>query len=147
MMSETPQHEIPPDPSGGRLRTVEPEVWDPSLIGDQGWRDLRDGKPRKPKSTYRTYLDEEHHRFYGRPWAVGRTYYDFLVEMGLKASDHVLDFGCGAGRLGIWLIQYLEAGHYVGTDHHWSAIEAFARYEVPLHDLPNGQIYAFLAGA
>jgi SAM-dependent methyltransferase len=47
----------------------------------------------------------------------------------------VLDFGCGAGRLGIWLIGHLEAGHYTGVDHHWSALDAFVRYEVPLHAL------------
>lgn len=38
-------------------------------------------------------------------------------------------------RVGIWLIGFLEARHYTGVDHHWIALDAFARYDVPLHDL------------
>jgi SAM-dependent methyltransferase len=41
---------------------------------------------------------------------------DFLLRMGLKRDDHLLDFGCGTLRGGIPLIEYLHAGRYLGVD-------------------------------
>ena len=44
-------------------------------------------------------LDEAHHSAYGRPWCLGRDYFDFLVnDLGLRRRDRVLDFGCGSGH-------------------------------------------------
>jgi len=80
-------------------------------------------------------LTEEHHRHYGRPWILGRFYMDFLVAHGLAPDDRVLDLGCGAGRVGIWLIPYLNRGRYFGVDWHLKSLVAFARYEAKLHDL------------
>ncbi len=82
-------------------------------------------------------LAEEHHRIYGRPWILGRFYRDFLVAHGLVPSDRVLDLGCGAGRVGIWLIPYLEKGRYFGIDWHLKSLAAFARYEARLHNLAH----------
>jgi SAM-dependent methyltransferase len=81
------------------------------------------------------FLEEKHHHQYGRPWCVGRSYFDYLLEIGLRPDHRVLDFGCGAGRVGIWLIGYLDRGRYFGIDSHLSSLEAFARYEIPLHAL------------
>lgn len=114
------------------------EIWDPRLVGAADWRELRDGRatdPTLPATDYRRYLVEDHHSLYGRPWSIGRSYFNFLRAQGLQPSHRVLDFGCGAGRIGIWLIPFLDTGHYVGVDHHWIALDAFARYEIPLHGL------------
>jgi SAM-dependent methyltransferase len=130
--ADAPRLAIPPE----QLCTIE--IWDEGLVGHADWRQLRDGiasEADPPRADYRRYLAEDHHRLYGRPWSIGRSYFEFLREQGLRPDHRVLDFGCGAGRIGIWLVPYLERGHYVGVDHHWMALDAFARYEVPLHGL------------
>jgi SAM-dependent methyltransferase len=96
------------------------------------YADKDDGSREWPVTEF---LSEDHHRLYGRPWSAGRAYFNYIFESGLKRSDVVLDFGCGAGRTGIWLIPYLDKGNYFGVDNHRYAIEAFRSYEVPLHGL------------
>jgi len=81
------------------------------------------------------WLDEEHHRAYGRPWALGLYQMRFMREHGLKRTDRLLDFGCGAGRFGVRAIQYLDQHGYRGIDAHLRSLLAFARYEIPLHEL------------
>jgi cyclopropane fatty-acyl-phospholipid synthase-like methyltransferase len=83
------------------------------------------------------FITERHHHLYGRPWAVGRGYFNFLRNTGIRPGDCVLDFGCGAGRVGIWLIGYLERGRYVGIEPSMYALAAFERYEIPLHGLQD----------
>ncbi|HEX5127279.1 MAG TPA: class I SAM-dependent methyltransferase [Rhodocyclaceae bacterium] len=85
--------------------------------------------------TMRPFLDEEHHRAYGRAWLLGRFLFEQLKLLGLAPGDNVLDFGCGSGRVGIWLIPYLEAGRYFGLDSHLPSLVAFSAYEMALHDL------------
>ena len=42
---------------------------------------------------------------------------DLVAHAGLKPSDHVLDIGCGVGRVALPLADYLDAGGgYVGFD-------------------------------
>ncbi len=81
------------------------------------------------------FLQEAHHNQYGRPWILGRYMFAFLVESGLRPEHRLCDFGCGALRLGVWTIPYLEAGHYFGIDSHLESLEAAAAYEIPLHAL------------
>lgn len=81
------------------------------------------------------FLREEHHSYYGGPWSMGRYIFDRMVERGLQPRHNVLDVGCGAGRIGIWLAEYLDAGRYCGVDVHYRSLAAFARYEIPLHRL------------
>ncbi|MCI5047572.1 MAG: class I SAM-dependent methyltransferase [Aquisalinus sp.] len=81
------------------------------------------------------FILEKHHLTYGMPWVMGKIYFDMLVDRGVKPEDKVLDVGCGAGRVGIHLIEYLETGHYFGTDSHRPSLEAFAQYEVPMNNL------------
>jgi SAM-dependent methyltransferase len=41
---------------------------------------------------------------------------EFLMAHGLRADQRLLDIGCGTLRGGIPLIEYLDAGHYVGIE-------------------------------
>jgi len=82
-------------------------------------------------------LDEVHHRQYGRPWALGKYLFDFLVERGLRPGDRLLDIGCGALRLGLPAIAYLDRGTYFGVDAHLKSLEAAVTYELPLHGLEH----------
>jgi SAM-dependent methyltransferase len=81
------------------------------------------------------FLKEAHHRQYGRPWAMGKYLFEFVVAAGLEPHHRLLDFGCGALRLGNWAIPYLDAGNYFGVDSHLVSLEAAATYEIPLHGL------------
>jgi len=83
------------------------------------------------------FLREEHHNQYGRPWILGRYMFDFLVEAGLRPEHRLLDFGCGALRLGVWAIGYLDEGNYFGVDSHLESLEAGTAYELPLHALES----------
>jgi SAM-dependent methyltransferase len=80
-------------------------------------------------------IDEKHHRSCAQPWILGRTRFEFLLAQGLQPRDRVLDFGCGAGRVGVWLIAYLEPGRYFGIDAHLRSLVAFSAYEIRLHGL------------
>lgn len=92
------------------------------------------------------FLREEHHNYYGGPWSMGRFIFDRMVERGLEPRHTVLDLGCGAGRIGIWLAEYLNAGHYCGVDVHYRSLAAFARYEIPLHRLESRRPRLILDG-
>jgi SAM-dependent methyltransferase len=81
------------------------------------------------------FLDEEHHRQYGQPWAMGKCIFEFVVSAGLLSRHRLLDFGCGALRFGHWAIRYLDAGNYFGIDAHLASLEAATTYELPLHGL------------
>lgn len=93
------------------------------------------GADGEPWSLDERFLQEAHHTQYGRPWILGRHVFDFLVESGLRPEHRLCDFGCGALRLGVWTIPYLDAGHYFGIDSHLESLEAAAAYEIPLHAL------------
>jgi SAM-dependent methyltransferase len=93
------------------------------------------GEPAEAAPVNKRFLKEGHHRQYGRPWAMGRYLFDFVVGSGLRPEHRLLDFGCGALRLGIWVIPYLEPGNYFGVDSHLVSLEAAATYEIPLHGL------------
>ena len=75
-------------------------------------------------------LTEDHHRIYGRPWLVGRYYMELLYLLGLKSDDEIIEIGCGAGRLGARLINYLDSGKYFGIDNDIVGLQAFNSYEV-----------------
>jgi SAM-dependent methyltransferase len=104
------------------------------------WRDIKFGRADTnaviaPESLVR----EEHHGIYGRPWVLGRCYFDELVSRGLKPTDRVLDLGCGAGRVGVYLIPFLDSGRYFGVDWHLSSLVAFSAYEAMVHGLAKKQ--------
>jgi SAM-dependent methyltransferase len=92
-------------------------------------------KPQISAQCYESILNEEHHSWNGGPWSLGRYYFEGLVSLGLESGDRLLDFGCGAGRLGIPAIRYLKPAHYFGVDADRLSLEAFGQYEIPLHGL------------
>lgn len=48
--------------------------------------------------------------------SAGPIFIRFLKSEGLKSTDKFLDFGCGYGRVGIPVIEFLDADNYVGID-------------------------------
>ncbi len=48
--------------------------------------------------------------------SVGERQLDRLVMYGLKSEHKLFDMGCGRLRGGLYLIDYLETGNYVGND-------------------------------
>lgn len=48
--------------------------------------------------------------------AIGLMEKDLLIQYGLKASDYLIDAGCGSGRLAIPLSEHLPNIKYLGTD-------------------------------
>jgi SAM-dependent methyltransferase len=117
---------------------------DGTAVGDlrsaPSWKALKQGASEGDRAdaapiSAAEFLDEEHHRAYGRPWVMGRYYVDQLIELGLDPAARVLDLGCGAGRVGIWLVPYLEDACYCGVDNHLRSLVAFAGYENFLHRL------------
>jgi SAM-dependent methyltransferase len=59
-------------------------------------------------------------RFLGGPKRdfirVGRLGFQVLLDEGLLPSSRVLDVGCGALRLGYWLMRFLDPGCYFGIE-------------------------------
>jgi SAM-dependent methyltransferase len=99
--------------------------------------DAASGVPEDVGRSQKDWLDEKHHRAYGRPWALGLYQMQFMREHGLKRTDRLLDFGCGAGRFGVRAIRYLDQDCYRGVEAHLRSLLAFARYEIPLHELED----------
>ena len=90
------------------------------------------------REQFARFLNEEHHRQY-TAWALGKCTFESLVAAGVRPEHRVLDFGCGALRVGQWLIRYLEKGRYFGIDAHLPSLEAAVTYELPLHGLEQKQ--------
>jgi len=58
-----------------------------------------------------------HRNVIGGLWdELGNLQLDFLISQGLLPHHRLLDIGCGALRLGVMAVNYLEPGHYYGTD-------------------------------
>lgn len=94
---------------------------------------------RRAKFARSEFVTEYHHHSYDNPWCHGRDVADYLISRGLQTSHNLLDFGCGSIRAGIWLIGYLDSGHYFGVDAHLRSLEAAVQYEIPLHRLEHKQ--------
>ena len=90
---------------------------------------------RRPEYRGSAFITEYHHQSYDGPWCRGREMAEYLIHRGLRPSHYLLDFGCGCIRAGIWLIAYLDEGHYFGLDAHLQSLEAAVKYEIPLHNL------------
>ncbi|WP_223786929.1 class I SAM-dependent methyltransferase [Marinicella meishanensis] len=71
-------------------------------------------------------IENKHHRDkIGGFWEeLGQLQMDFMKAKGLRAEHRLLDIGCGCLRGGLKFIDYLQAGHYHGSDINESLIEA-----------------------
>jgi SAM-dependent methyltransferase len=61
----------------------------------------------------------ETHFLGGPTWTferVGRHVLEVLLKEGVTTTSNVLDVGCGALRLGYWLMRMLDSGHYFGIE-------------------------------
>ena len=56
--------------------------------------------------------------------------FNLLTKFGLRETHKVLDIGCGSLRNGRLLIQYLNAGNYVGIEPNGWLIDNAIQYEV-----------------
>lgn len=66
-----------------------------------------------------------HRNYVGGKWdQIGGLQFNFLVSQGLQPSHYLLDIACGALRLGVKAIPYLEPGHYLGVEKEAGLIKA-----------------------
>ena len=68
------------------------------------------------RSVHNPLLDPAHDLVGGAPEQLGPWQLQLLLDHGLTRRDHVLDLGCGTLRGGLHLIDFLEAGRYIGVD-------------------------------
>jgi SAM-dependent methyltransferase len=67
----------------------------------------------------------EHREVVGGRWdEIGDLQCRFMIDHGLQPQHTLLDIGCGSLRGGVPLIQYLEAGNYIGVDINQSLLDA-----------------------
>lgn len=72
-----------------------------------------------------------HREAVGGLWeTIGRHQMDFLMGRGLQRDHRLLDVGCGALRLGVHAVAYLNPAHYFGLDLSPSLIDAGYRQEL-----------------
>jgi SAM-dependent methyltransferase len=73
----------------------------------------------------------EHRAIVGGMWdEIGRLAFDFLVGAGLQPGDRLLDVGCGALRVGVHLVRYLDPGNYYGIDLQEALLDAGYEHEI-----------------
>jgi len=60
----------------------------------------------------------------------GRYALDSLKQNGLEKNSFVLDLGCGALRIGYWLVRYLDAERYCGIEPQRPHLDAGIRYAI-----------------
>lgn len=89
----------------------------------------------------------QHRGVSGGLWeSMGPLLMDYLVEQGLSRDHRVLDIGCGALRIGLHLVDYLDPGNYYGVD--MSPEMLAAGYDIELtaagltERLPRNQLVA-----
>lgn len=66
--------------------------------------------------------------------SIGTLQFEFLVARGLKASDVLIDLGCGSLRGGSRFIRYLDKGNYIGVDKHLEIIIYGVALELGIDD-------------
>lgn len=72
-----------------------------------------------------------HRNYVGGMWdEIGSMQFDFLVMQGLKPQHRLLDIACGALRLGVKAIPYLEPGHYLGIEKEATLVKAGLEVEL-----------------
>lgn len=118
-----------------RISRIPRDAWDLA----REWRD-----PLTP-ARFRIFVGEGDYR------EVGRQFRDLMIELaGLRPTDHVLEVGCGIGRMAVPLTSYLSpAGSYTGFDIVPAGIEwcrsrvtaRFPNFCFDLADVHNGMYH------
>lgn len=73
-----------------------------------------------------------HRDYVGGLWdEIGQLQFEFLRAQGLLPEHVLLDIACGALRLGVKVIPYLEPGHYLGIDKEAELLRAGLELELP----------------
>ncbi|XP_073392400.1 uncharacterized protein [Physcomitrium patens] len=81
-------------------------------------------------------LVEQHHSYYGEPWAGGRDVFDFLAtSVSLQPGHRVLEIGCGTLRAGLHFIRFLELSHFFCLERDSLSLAAALLYELPANGL------------
>jgi SAM-dependent methyltransferase len=62
--------------------------------------------------------------------SVGRETFGALLECGLLPHHNMLDFACGALRLGWWLIRFMDEGRYFGIEPNTKWLDAGKRITI-----------------
>jgi hypothetical protein len=66
-----------------------------------------------------------HRTYVGGMWdEIGALQFNFLRAQGLRPDHYLLDVACGALRLGVKVIPYLEPGHYLGIEKEAGLVKA-----------------------
>lgn len=67
---------------------------------------------------FKKYFHPGYHRgIVGGYWdEIGKLQFDFLKNRGLAPDNRILDVGCGSFRVGVHLVDFLDAGNYYGID-------------------------------
>jgi len=86
-----------------------------SWVEFYAWRMNRSAKQGSHKPVPDRYVD------------AAQGHFEFLKSKGLQPHHHVLDYGCGFMRTGIFLVPYLDDKHYVGVDISGDRLKAAAR--------------------
>jgi SAM-dependent methyltransferase len=63
---------------------------------------------------------------------IGQLQRELLIHSGLRPQHHLVDVGCGSGRLAVALRDYLAQGAYTGTDVVPELVD-YARARTPAH--------------
>jgi len=86
-----------------------------------------DPDPQGPEGVVR----RGHREYVGGLWdEIGALQLAFLQRQGLKPEHYLIDIACGALRLGVKAIPYLERGHYLGIEKESQLLEAGAALEL-----------------
>ena len=73
-----------------------------------------------------------HREYVGGQWdTLGTLQFNFLVERGMRPEHYLLDVACGALRLGVRAIPYLDEGHYLGIEKEEKLVKAGLEDELP----------------
>lgn len=72
-----------------------------------------------------------HRAYVGGLWEeIGRLQFDFLLSKGLRPASYLIDIACGSLRLGVKVIPFLEAGHYLGLEKEPALVKAGIEQEL-----------------